>query len=274
MEKYLNENNIIKENIKDFRILLMEGMGQNDIVDAIKNRKVMYIYYAGDKTVLKGYRTIECYLIGKTTAGNMCVRAYQQAGVSDSNKGVSRPIRPDKDLLPGWRLFNIEFITSMLPTGKHFATSPNKIRPKYNPNDKQMSEIIFAIQPSDTDIKFIGKNSIIEPDATIQKVDTGDKDQLGKEAQKKQELTKEKIIDLYDLVRRHYKKATKDFIVVNKNNEFMLDYERNRNKYNPNNIMGNLYQLFNQYTGQEGFKLSNKWIDQQRKEFADKMKKI
>jgi len=272
MEAYLNENNFIKENIKDFRMLLTEGVSQNDIIDAIKNRKVIYIFYNGDATISRGYRTCEPYAIGISTAGNLVLRAFQQAGSSDSNKGLKRPIRPDKDLLPSWRLFYVDSITSLLPTGKHFATTPNKIRPKYNPNDKQMSEIIFAIQPSDTDIKFIGRDSVTEPDATIQKVDTGDKDQLGKEIQKKQELTKEKIIDLYDLVRRHYKKSVKDFIVVNKNNEYMLDYERNKNKYNPNDVMGNLYQLFNQYTGQEGFKLSNKWIDQQRKDFANKMK--
>ena len=167
---------------------------------------------------------------------------------------------------------SIKLLPVSYPTGKHFATTPNKIRPKYNPQDKQMSEIIFAIQPTDTSIEFIGRDSIDKADATIQRVDTDNEKDLGKEAQKKQELTKEKIIDLYDLVRRHYKKATKDFIVVNKNNEYMLDYEKNRNKYKPNDVMGNLYQLFNQYTGQEGFKLSNKWIDQQRKDFANKMK--
>ena len=76
----LNENNIIKENIKDFRMLITESVNQNDIIDAIKNRKVIYIFYAGDATIQKGYSTIESYLIGFTTAGNIMFKSIPASG--------------------------------------------------------------------------------------------------------------------------------------------------------------------------------------------------
>jgi len=270
----LKEDIILKENIKDFRALLLEAPSQVDIIDAIKNKKVMYIYYAGDTTISKGFRTIEIYAYGITNPGNIVIRAFQQAGASDSNKGLRRPVRPDRDALPQWRLFIVKNITSMLPTGKHFLTSPGKIRPKYNPNDKQMKEIIFAIQPTEAgEIKFIGRDSINMPDVTQQQVPTKDKEKIGIEAKKRKELTKQEIIDLYDLARNYYKKSTKDFIVIYKDNDFKLDYEKNRNKYDPKDILGNLRELFVKITGQEGFKLSNKWIEDQRNNFKKNLKK-
>src|SRR5690606_13173948 len=137
--------NCLMEKINENKGLITETINRDDLIDAINNRKVVYIYYSGvegksndgEGVITKGYRTIEPYLLGITHAGNLVVRAWQQSGASDSNKGLNRVPRPDHDILPGWRLFYVDGITSLLLTGKHFSTNKNKIRPNYNPNDEQ-----------------------------------------------------------------------------------------------------------------------------------------
>ena len=95
----IREEHIIKKNIKTLRVL-NEHVNRYDIIDAIKNRDIIKIYYQGDNTVDRGYRTIEPHVLGRTitqtkseksesNAGNMVVRAWQQAGASDTKH--SRP---------------------------------------------------------------------------------------------------------------------------------------------------------------------------------------
>ena len=150
----LTEIKILFNNIGHFRQLLKESVGDSVIVNAINDHKYLYIYYAGDNTVLKGYRTIKPFVLGTSTAGNKVLRAWQEAGSSDSYAGLTGRKREDHEyqfdqkgnMKPGWRLFRVDGITSALPTGKKFSTATNKLPPLYNPNDKQMTSIVAAVQ--------------------------------------------------------------------------------------------------------------------------------
>ena len=80
----LVEAKIIFDKIKGLRHLLNEGVGEKDITDAIDNREYLYIYYNGDDNVEKGYRTIKPMVLGKTGAGHLVLRAWQDKGRSQS----------------------------------------------------------------------------------------------------------------------------------------------------------------------------------------------
>ena len=138
---------IIYQEIVDTKRLLKEAFDRNTIVDAINNRRVLYIKYKGDDTVNVGYRTIEPCVLGLTTAGNLAVRAWQQNGASDSFKGVKRPMRPNHDNIPEWRLFKLDNILDVINTGKQSTLTPQKLA-KYNENDKQLPTIYLSILPS------------------------------------------------------------------------------------------------------------------------------
>ena len=45
----ITEVKILFNNIKNFRHLLTEGVGEKDIKDAIQNHEWLYLYYAGDE---------------------------------------------------------------------------------------------------------------------------------------------------------------------------------------------------------------------------------
>ncbi len=126
----LNENKVYIENLNNVR-LLVESVSRDTVADAITNKDVVFIYYSGDETINRGYRTIEPFTLGVSTAGNVVLRAWQQAGATDSGNPASRP----NDEIPGWRLFRLDGITSMSKTLRRFETA----RPKYNPQDRQMT---------------------------------------------------------------------------------------------------------------------------------------
>jgi hypothetical protein len=162
----LKEDNFIKESLKRFRkLLLREWVDRNDVVDAIENADIVYIYYAGDDTVNRGFRTIEPYALGTSKAGNLVLRAWQQAGASDSKKNASR----SNDEIPGWRLFRLDGITSFMKTFKKFDI--NSPRPNYNPDDKGMTSIITAVDTSKTATTQVkGTDSVETPDQAKDKL--------------------------------------------------------------------------------------------------------
>lgn len=110
------------------RIIIKEAVSRDAIADAIRNKKIVTIYYAGDQTINKGYREIEPVAFGPhNKSGNIVVRAWQVRGASDT---------PDNQ--PGWRLFRLDKITSLSPTMDTFETP----RPYFNPQgDKHMSRV-------------------------------------------------------------------------------------------------------------------------------------
>lgn len=130
--------NDIKSQIRQLK-RLDEFVSRGTVTDAVQNKDVVFIYYNGDETINRGYRTIEPFVLGVSTAGNLVLRAWQQAGATDTGNAPQRP----NDNIPGWRLFRLDGITSMNKTLKKFDGN----RPKYNPQDKQMTQIIVAVQP-------------------------------------------------------------------------------------------------------------------------------
>lgn len=270
----LNEDYILKNNVKGFR-LLTEWIDRDSIVDAINNRDIVYIYYAGDKTVNRGYRTIEPYLLGRSTAGNLVLRAYQQAGSTDSGVNPKRT----NDEIPGWRLFRLDGITSFMKTMKKFATDKSKIRPLYNPNDKAMTEIIIAVDPkADIDSDFDNIDSIEKPNIAKQKLSRFDPQttrfkSFYDAAENKELLTKKAIGDIYNYIKLQQKKDPIKYIVTNRNGRIWYDKVENENRYEKNEVLGNLNNLFRKLYDVRKFKIDKSFIERQRQEFINALKK-
>lgn len=127
--------------------LLKEYIDRNAVSEAINNLDVVTIYYSGDKTINRGYRTIEPYALGTTSSGNLAVRAWQQGGATDTG---NRAHRDKLKEVPGWRLFRLDGITTFNKSFRKFSNKEEWLktnRPKYNPNDRQLHSIIAAVQP-------------------------------------------------------------------------------------------------------------------------------
>jgi len=116
-----------------FRSLIVEEATTDIIIDAIRNKKVLVIYYSGDEPGGRGLRYIEPVCFGYSKKNNPVLRAWDLEGASH------RAILGEKPL-PSWRFFKIDKIDSIQPTGENFDT----IRPNYNPNgDKSMIKVVI-----------------------------------------------------------------------------------------------------------------------------------
>jgi hypothetical protein len=72
--------------------------------------------------------------LGTSKAGNKVMRAWDEEGSSHTAYKGEQP-------LPGWRLFRLDKILSLKPTGENFT----EMRPNFNPNgDKSMISIIIC----------------------------------------------------------------------------------------------------------------------------------
>ena len=113
--------------------LICEIASLDSIVDAIKNRQVVIIYYDGDEPGGRGLREIEPVCFGYSKAGNPVLRAWDSEGASHTAYKGEQPI-------PGWRMFRADKILSFKPTGEKFT----EMKPGYNPNgDKSMTRVII-----------------------------------------------------------------------------------------------------------------------------------
>ena len=113
--------------------LICELASIDDVVDCIKNKKKWVIYYDGDEPGGRGLRDIEPVCLGVSKAGNKVVRAWD-------NEGSSHTAYKGEQPLPGWRLFRLDKILSLKPTGENFT----EMKPGYNPNgDKSMVSVII-----------------------------------------------------------------------------------------------------------------------------------
>ena len=116
-----------------FKSLILEVASVDSIVDAIKKRKKIVIYYDGDEPGGRGLREIEPVCFGYSKADNPILRAWDYEGASHTNYKGEQP-------LPGWRLFRLDKILSNKPTGETF----DQMRPNFNPNgDKSMNSVII-----------------------------------------------------------------------------------------------------------------------------------
>ena len=103
--------------------LILEMASSEAIIDAIRNKNVLSIYYMGDEPGGLGLRLIEPVCFGISKAGNRVLRAWELEGASHRYVKGTRP-------MPGWRYFRLDKISSVNLTGDKFNTP----RPDYNPN--------------------------------------------------------------------------------------------------------------------------------------------
>jgi len=115
------------------KLLILEIASVDSIVDAIKKRKKVVIYYDGDEPGGRGLREIEPVCFGYSKGDNPVLRAWDSEGSSHTNYTGEQP-------LPGWRLFRVDKILSFKPTTETF----NEVRPNYNTSgDKGMVRVII-----------------------------------------------------------------------------------------------------------------------------------
>jgi len=273
----MNETSVIFEQISKFKHILKEYVSRGDIADAINNREVVKIYYHGDNTERPGYRTIEPYVLGfikhKDADGNMigdgelALRAWEQAGASDSYNDIGiwakHPPRLDHEFFnsypngrkqPGWRLFKLKGITSLFFTGYKFPPNNQSLRPLYNPNDKQLEVIISVKPPSEIGSQEVmGADSVDANDTIKQKLSAFDTQakNFTIDANNKEEVLKQNVQGLWDMVKKYAKKSPKNYEVINKDNKYFAVPKYNVSQYDPTQVVGNLYDLFNKYNETE-----------------------
>ena len=120
----------LQESLKS---LICEIAALDDIMNAIKNKQKVIIYYDGDEPGGRGIREIEPVCLGVSKAGNKVLRAWDMEGSSHTAYTGEQP-------LPGWRLFRLDKILSHKPTGEVYFEP----KPGYNFNgDKSMVSIII-----------------------------------------------------------------------------------------------------------------------------------
>jgi hypothetical protein len=256
----LNEVKIFFENLTHFRQLLNEGVGQGSIVDAINKHKIVHIYYAGDDTVLKGYRTIKPYVLGHTANKDaikrgedyMLLRAWETAGNSDSKKMYYDQKGKGQY---GWRLFRVDKITSFLPTGELFSTEKSKFPDPdaYNPNDSQMRGIVAAVeivgdQPK-TNVKGNVTQQQVQPSGDTS-VFAGQKEKFQRfsnVAKKQRAATADEIEHLWGMVSQMRARGAKSkyYVVQNEHGDMVLKTENQLPNIDPDSVVGNLKDLYN-----------------------------
>jgi predicted DNA-binding transcriptional regulator YafY len=123
----------LKETLKD---LICEVASLDSVIDAIKNKQKVIMYYDGDEPGGKGLREIEPVCLGVSKSGNKVLRAWDSEGATHRGYLGTRP-------MPGWRMFRLDKILMMKPTGENFT----EVRPNFNSNgDKSMKSIILIAQ--------------------------------------------------------------------------------------------------------------------------------
>ena len=134
---------------ESLRGLILEIASLDSVVNAIKGKQRVIVYYDGDEPGGRGVRQIEPVCLGTSKAGNKVLRAWDEEGSSHTAYTGEQP-------LPGWRLFRLDKILSLKPTGEVYNTP----RPGYNFNgDKSMvSVIINADFDNDGDIDTVITN--------------------------------------------------------------------------------------------------------------------
>ena len=116
--------------------LICEIASVDSVVNAIKNKQKVVIYYDGDEPGGRGLREIEPDALGRSKAGNLVLRGWDRTGASHTAYKGEQP-------LPGWRLFRLDKITMFKPTEDTFEEP----RPNYNFNgDRSMTKVLINAQ--------------------------------------------------------------------------------------------------------------------------------
>jgi len=259
----INEAKILFNNIKNFRNLLTEGVGQDAIKKAIENHEWIYLYYNGDDEDGKnatGYRTVRPYVLGTNAAGNTVLRAWQD-NPKNSWHFSNRKTRPDSQyhdywsdsegVKPGWRMFNLDKISKVYPTGKKFndANGLPMIPAGYHEgSDDNMTSVIAYVSTKtepDFDMKY-------DKDVQTDIISRTDRDKAkwdsirrGNKNAKK--ITADDVVKLRDVASRVQKTAHGSYLVViDDRNNFQLMLGKDKDKQNIPDIaiVGSLPYLY------------------------------
>ena len=113
--------------------LILEVASIESVINSIRNKNRVIIYYDGEEPRGRGLREIEPVCFGYSKRGNPVLRAWDLEGASHRGFKGEKP-------LPSWRLFRVDKIITFKPTTETF----NEPRPNYNPaGDKSMTRIII-----------------------------------------------------------------------------------------------------------------------------------
>jgi hypothetical protein len=259
----INEVKILFNNIKTFRQLLTEGVGEDVIKKAIENHEWIYLYYNADNEEGKnasGYRTVRPYVLGKSSAGNTVLRAYQD-NPKNSWHFQNKPTRDDSQyhdfwtdsegVKPGWRMFDLSKISKVYPTGKKFNDSnglPMIPAGYHEGGDDNMTSIIAYVSTKtepDLDMKY---DKEIQPDV-ISKTDRDKQkwDSIRRGNKNKKKITADDVVKLRDVASRVQKTAHGNYLVViDDQNNFQLMLAKDKDKQNiPDTaIVGSLPYLY------------------------------
>jgi hypothetical protein len=160
---WLVEHNQSREQEEE---ILLEAVNNQAIVDSIKNRNVVFLYYKGKNPGGDGYRTVEPVCLGYNKKNRLVLRVWDMAGSSHTDYTGTQP-------LPGWRLLRVDRIGSYAPSKEKF----NTVRPGFNRNsDRSMSRVIINakfgfIGRAGQALKGLGqKLGLVRPDLTESKI--------------------------------------------------------------------------------------------------------
>lgn len=120
---------IIGEFLKD---LLCEGAcSVSDVNDAIDSHRIVNIRYLSDGGhEAEGTRSVGVVAYGLTKSGNECIRAFEYRGDSLGK------------VVPSYKLFRLDRITSWKPTRATFVKPPDEQREPFNyEGDKSMASV-------------------------------------------------------------------------------------------------------------------------------------
>lgn len=260
-----DENKIIIGNVNKMR-LLTEAVDNNQIIDAINNHEYIYLYYKGDESNSAGYRTIRPYVLGTTNKGHYVLRAWQDKGKSISNSPDSPRRRPnheywqdiDGKTVSGWRLFRVDRMGSIYPTGKKFNNKDGGvlIPPKYREgaDDQMGGGIIAYIKTTTQDIstdKLLGR-SVVKRKVSDFDVQAEKWKDFFNANQAERNITANDIQKLYDIVRKVYKKSPNNYIVfINDNNKLDLKFFKNIDDVPQNLQLGRLTNLYDRFVNKD-----------------------
>ena len=246
------ETKILFKNIKTFRRLITEAVGQNDMEKYINNHEFIYIYYAGDGENKRGWRTIRPYVLGTSSKdGGLLLRAWQDLGKSTSkslnlrgNKHDYWTDNSDGKVKAGWRMFRLDKIEQLLPIGKKFNYSNGSVMipPDYKEgSDKGMASIIAYVSTEKAPVQLSGST---EPAVqTNQRV--GKWDRFQRANNKNRKITSDDVLNLRKKVRDVLKEKIGNFnVVINDRNEFEIIRAKDINNVPKQAIVGSLANLY------------------------------
>ena len=116
--------------------VLNESVGQDSVIDAINNKRIIEITYDDEKeNPPLGKRWIEPFSLVDMNGGKFGIRAYAYNGAT--RRGV-----------PKWKLFRLDRIKSWTPTNSTFSAPPDN---QYNENGDRQYRVIAQVKFSDED---------------------------------------------------------------------------------------------------------------------------